>query len=275
MPERKTGTLDRRNVLKVLGVSGLAGLTGYAGAASGKQPQDPQPAQAADGDEDDDDEMFEQIPALDIPVIDAYYNGEKVWFIHTSASTQQMATQLQEMIHSPVLHVPALDDMVDLDALAPIYVFRNGIDRSNAEPWGGGPFGFQIDILDSVPGDEDYTPLRRPNVVTWNEDADPRILESVEELMEAEEAGDLSIQRMDVVVNAPVVDWPGGSLGGIHMNMGPSMMQDMCEMQNRSEMCDDHDKPGTSNSDNSSTASGINNGTSEGGGEKEGGSESE
>lgn len=254
MSEHETGTLDRRNVLQVLGVTSLAGLTGYAGAANGERPQDPQPAQAADeDDEDDDDEMFERIPAIDIPVIDGYSNGEKVWFIHTSASTQQMATRLQEMIHSPVLHVPKLDDLVNTDALADIYVFKNGVDRSDVEPWGGGPFGFQIDILDSVPGDEDYTPLRQPNVVMWNEDADSRILKSVDELMKAKEAGELTIQQTDVVVNAPVVDWPGGSLGGLHMSMGPSMMQQM------SEMCDMHDGSGMSGMDNSSAGSGMNN----------------
>ena len=219
MSKYEIGTVDRRNVLKVLGVSSLAGLTGYAETAHGERPQTPKTAQAADeDDEESDDELFEQIPAIDIPVIDAYYNCETVWFIHTSASTQQMATRLQEMIHSPVLHVPTLDDIVDIEALADIYVFKNGVDRSDVAPWGGGPFGFQIDILDSVPGDEDYTPLRRPNVVSWNEDADPRILKSVDDLMQVKEAGELSIKQTDVVVNAPLVDWPDGSLGGLHMS---------------------------------------------------------
>jgi hypothetical protein len=237
MSDHKSGMLDRRNVLKVLGISSLTGVTGVAGAAPGDQPQDSQSAETADNDDEDDrDEnaMFEQIPALDLPVIDAYYNGEKVWFIHTSASTQQMATRLQEMIRSPVLHVPKLDDIVDTDALADIYVFKNGVDRSDAEPWGGGPFGFQIDILDAVPGDEDYTPLRQPNVVTWKEGAEPRVLTSVDELMAAKEAGKVTIKQTDVVVNAPVVDWPGGSLGGLHMSMGPAMMQQMCDMHGES-----------------------------------------
>lgn len=43
----------------------------------------------------------------------------------------------------------------------------------------------------------------------WHEDADPRILRSVNELMAARDAGELSIKPTDVVVTAPVVSWPG------------------------------------------------------------------
>lgn len=219
MSKEWLGPIDRRNAMKILGVSGLVGVTGYVGGSA-----------TAQGHEDDGDEgesMFEQIPAIALPVIDAYYNGEKVWFLHTSASTQEMADRLAEMINAPVLHVPTLAEIVTLDELGPIYVFRNGVDRSEAEPWGGGPFGFQIDIFDSVPGDEAYTPLRRPHIVTWADDASPRILKSVEELRDAEDAGEVTIEPTDVVVNAPVVDWPDGSLGTLHMTMGHGDMQGM------------------------------------------------
>jgi len=92
-------------------------------------------------------------------------------------------------------------------------MFKNGIDRSDAEPWGGGPFGFQIDILDSVPDDQAYTPLRRPHVVSWMEDADARVLKSVEKPMAARDAGELEITPTDVVVTAPVVSWPDDPFG--------------------------------------------------------------
>lgn len=94
-------------------------------------------------------------------------------------------------------------------AAGAIYVFKNGVDRSDAQPWGGGPFGYQIDILDSVPDDQAYTPLRNPHIVTWTEDADPRVLTSVEELMTACSSGKLEITTTDVVVTAPIVSWPG------------------------------------------------------------------
>lgn len=197
-------TIDRRTVMQILGVTGAVGLTGFTGAADGTRDRGAQPSQGSD-----EDHYFENHPEVEIPVIDGYHDGEKVWFIHTSASTQTMAERLTEMIDYPTLHVPKLDEIVDIDVLADIYVFENGVDRSGANPWGGGPFDFQIDILDSVPDDQAYTPLRRPHLVSWCDDADPRILTSVDELMAARNAGKLKITPTDVVVTAPVVSWPG------------------------------------------------------------------
>ncbi|MBW3550970.1 MAG: hypothetical protein KY442_09185, partial [Proteobacteria bacterium] len=56
--------------------------------------------------------------------------------------------------------LPALADTPD-DLLAGVYVFENGVE-------GHGPFGFQPDVFDSVPGEEDYSPLRRIYLVQWN-----------------------------------------------------------------------------------------------------------
>lgn len=42
-------------------------------------------------------------------------------------------------------------------------------------------------------------------VLSWNHDATPRILRSEEEILEAERAGELTIQRTSVIVNAPIV----------------------------------------------------------------------
>jgi len=201
-------SIDRRTALKALSVTGAIGLAGCTGNLTGTQnTETPSPSDTTET------QGFEDDPRIEIPVIDAYHNGEKVWFIHTSASTEKMAERLTEMINYPTLHVPKLDEIVDLNALGAIYVFKNGIDRSDAEPWGGGPFGFQIDILDSVPDDQAYTPLRRPHVVSWTEDADARVLRSVEELMAARDAGELEITPTDVVVTAPVVSWPGDPFG--------------------------------------------------------------
>jgi hypothetical protein len=63
-------------------------------------------------------------------------------------------------------------------------------------------------MLNAVPGDSNYTPLRNPHLVTWNQDANIRILESEEELLKAEKNGELTIKKTDVIVNAPVVRWP-------------------------------------------------------------------
>lgn len=197
----------RRAVLQFLGAAGLLGATGYAGAT---QDGDEDNTKASETKNNDSSLTFERVPAIDLPVIDAYYEGDVVWFIHTDVSAEDMADRLREMIDYPTYHTPALADAVDLDAAAPIYVFTNGVDRSDAEPWGGGPFGYQIDVLDTVPGDEGYTPVRNPKMVTWNDDADPEILTSVDEIQCAEDNCRLRVMETDVAVTAPVVNWPGG-----------------------------------------------------------------
>ena len=65
-----------------------------------------------------------------------------------------------------------------------------------------------------MPGDEDYTPVRTPCLVTWKETATPRILMSLAELLEAENNGELTIRPTNVIVNAPVVRWPTDYLSG-------------------------------------------------------------
>ena len=157
------------------------------------------PEQAAE------EEFYEKIP-----VIDAYYKGEKIWFIHTDVTSPEMAERLTAMVDYTTLYVPKHSEAVDTAKIAKLYVFTNGIDQSDAKPWGGGPFNYQIDIFDSIPGESEYTSIRNPNLVTWDEGATPRILKSEEELLEAEANGELIIKKTPVVVNVPVVRWPGG-----------------------------------------------------------------
>jgi len=141
---------------------------------------------------------------LTIPMIDGYYNGEKVYFIHTEISDKDIASMMTSMVNFPTLYVPDLDDTSPND-LGKVYIFTNGITGSG--PYGGGPFFFQIDIFDSVPGMDEYNQFRVPQLVTWNEDSNPILLTSIEDLFEAEANGELSIESTDFVVNAPMIVW--------------------------------------------------------------------
>ena len=141
---------------------------------------------------------------LTIPMIDGYYNGEKVYFIHTEISDKDIADMMSMMINFPTLHVPDLDEISPND-LGKVYIFTNGI--SGSGPYGGGPFFFQIDIFDSVPGMDEYNQFRVPQLVTWNENSNPILLTSIEDLFEAEVNGELSIESTDFVVNAPIIVW--------------------------------------------------------------------
>jgi len=161
----------------------------------------------------DDSSMMSSMPfnpevPITIPMIDGYYNDEKVFFIHTETSDQKMANMMSMMVNFPTIYVSDLENIPEED-LGKFYVFTNGIPGTG--PYGGGPFMFQIDIFDSVPGQDGYSEFKIPQLVTWNENSTPRLLTSVDELLQAETNGELSIQPADFVVNLPMLIWDSGT----------------------------------------------------------------
>jgi len=141
---------------------------------------------------------------ITIPMIDGYYNGNKVYFVHTEVSDKDIADMMTMMVNFPTLYVSDLTN-ISTDDLDKVYIFTNGI--TGTGPYGGGPFFFQIDIFNAVPDQEGYSQFRTPYLVTWSENSSPRLLTSVEELLESEANGELSIEKTDLVVNAPMIVW--------------------------------------------------------------------
>lgn len=137
-----------------------------------------------------------------VPPVKGYTEGMEIKFIHTEASDSKVAKLLTEMMGSPVLVVPELAKAPE-PILANVYVFKNGVK-------GSGPFGFQPDVFDNPPGMDGYRPLRSLNIVTWKNENAARELRSAAEVMTAEKAGEITIERPGVVVNMPLLTWPGG-----------------------------------------------------------------
>lgn len=137
-----------------------------------------------------------------LPPVKGLYAHEQILFVHSEASTEEIAKVLTDMMGSPVLVVPELAE-VPPEALGDVYVFRNGVR-------GDGPLGHQLDVFDSSPEDPEYTPLRAVSFVTWRDEASARTLGSAQEVLAAREEGDVRIEVTDVVVNMPFLRWPGG-----------------------------------------------------------------
>jgi hypothetical protein len=76
--------------------------------------------------------------------------------------------------------------------VAPIWAFTNGA-------------GGQHNIIDTVPGRRDYTPLWAVRLVTWKDGQTARVLRSAAAVRRALAAGQVSIKAMPVVVNCPVL----------------------------------------------------------------------
>lgn len=153
----------------------------------------------------DDMAGMDDMPHTDVrlPPVQGFYEGEEIFFAHPEASDPEVADRLTGMMAgSPVLVVPELAD-APADAVDDIYVFTNGVE-------GMGPFGFQPDVFPSAPGDEDYSPLRRVLLVSWQDEGEARELTSADEVVAAEEAGELDVETTGTVVNMPFLTWPDG-----------------------------------------------------------------
>jgi hypothetical protein len=137
-----------------------------------------------------------------VPPVKAFTEGTEIKFIHTEASDPKVAELLTEMMGSPVLTVPSLAKAPEA-MLADVYVFKNGVK-------GRGPFGFQPDVFDNPPGTDGYRPLRSVLIVTWKNENAARELRSAAEVKEAANRGEVTIEKTGVVVNMPLLTWPGG-----------------------------------------------------------------
>lgn len=138
----------------------------------------------------------------ELPAGRGYAEGKEIYFIHTETSDAGVAEKLTGMMKSPVIYVPSLVNVPE-ESLANVYPFANGIK-------GTGPFGFQPDVFDNPPGTGGYTPLRRMNIVTWVDETKARELKSAAEVLDAEKAGELTIEQPGIVINMPFVVWDGG-----------------------------------------------------------------
>lgn len=138
-----------------------------------------------------------------IPYTAGYTEGKRISFIHPEVSDAKVADVLTEMLNSPVIVVPSLAQAPD-SMRANVYVFTNGVKK------GEGPFKFQADVFDRPPGTDGYSPLRALNLVAWKDERNARELRSAAEVKAAEAAGEITIQRPGVVVNMPLLTWPGG-----------------------------------------------------------------
>lgn len=76
--------------------------------------------------------------------------------------------------------------------VAPIWVVTNGPDG-------------QRNIIDTVPGRKDYTPLWAVRMVTWKGGSSARVLRSAAAVRSAQRSGDVSVTSAPIVVNCPVL----------------------------------------------------------------------
>jgi hypothetical protein len=103
------------------------------------------------------------------PVVHGYYEGKSVSYFD----------------FGPIKLKPG-------NKLAPIWTFTNGV-------------AGQRNVIDTVPGEKDYSPLWAVSKVTWAQGKTPRVLKSADEVKAAAAAGEVTIAKTGIVVNCPVL----------------------------------------------------------------------
>lgn len=159
--------------------------------------------------------LGDQKVAVDIPLQKAYENGSEIYFIVTDASDKHTADMFTNITGFKVNFAPLLAKTPE-SARSQAYVFENGMQ-------GDGPLGFQTIITNANPEEKEYSPLYQLNFVKWkNADGDSitsapisnisRELRSVQEIIDANQSGQISINQTNIIMDFPAVKWNGGSL---------------------------------------------------------------
>jgi len=144
------------------------------------------------------------VPAT-IPMHQGFFNGESVYFMITDASDSKHAETITENQGWKVELAPLLANAPDA-ALSTTYMFKNGVESD-------GVHGFQGEVFTSTPAQPDiYSALTSHIHVMWNDDATPSVLTSEEEILSAEEAGSVTLEPLNVVINMPQIVWPDGQM---------------------------------------------------------------
>lgn len=119
-------------------------------------------------------------------------DGQPAYFIRTDASDETFAKS-EKLVHVPLM---AKATSVAKGA-ADLFLFTNGL-------------ADQPTVLSTAPNKPDYTPAFVINRVTFTGQAER--LNSAAEVAAAVGAGRARTERTNIVVNYPVVKWPGGEM---------------------------------------------------------------
>ncbi|CAA9560837.1 MAG: hypothetical protein AVDCRST_MAG59-2572 [uncultured Thermomicrobiales bacterium] len=120
------------------------------------------------------------------------FDGGDVWFIRTDASDPGFAEQ------EGLVYVPLLRNALEAEgSFAALYRVADGVDG-------------QRPVLSATPAQEGYSPAFRLHDVAFA--GEPELLDSVAAIEEAAAAGRVTVTPLDIVVNHPLVIWPGGGL---------------------------------------------------------------
>ena len=152
------------------------------------------------------------VPAV-IPMHEGMYNGKSLLYVITDVNDADYASAISKVQGWDINTAPGLDSSaIPEDALKEVYVFRNGVK-------GDGLYGYQLEVFSSTPVDSAYSALTRVVEVSWRPGQNWIILDSVEDITRAEEAGRIVFATSDndddddnvIIANIHQIVWPSSS----------------------------------------------------------------
>ncbi|MEK6865440.1 MAG: hypothetical protein AABX06_03090, partial [Thermoproteota archaeon] len=143
--------------------------------------------------------------AATIPMHEGFYDGNSTFYIITDSSQKEYAEMITKKQGWKVEVAPPIEKTPE-DTLQKIFVFKNGVK-------GDGIYRHQKEIFSSTPSQElEYSALNSVIEVTWKKGQNAKILESSEEVINAEEDGRVEFNKTGIVINAPQIIWPDGQM---------------------------------------------------------------
>ncbi|MFQ5572888.1 MAG: hypothetical protein ACE5EJ_01410 [Nitrosopumilaceae archaeon] len=144
------------------------------------------------------------VPAT-IPLHIGTYDGDPVYYIATDTNDETHAELITEKQNWKVELAPPLSEVPE-ESLGVIYMFKDGIK-------GKGIHGFQDDVFSNTPSQTDeYSALRLVTNVSWKLGQNPEILDSVDAILNASDAGRIELETTEVIINVPQIVWPEGQM---------------------------------------------------------------
>ena len=143
--------------------------------------------------------------AASIPMHEGFYDGKSVFYIITDSSQKEYAEMITKKQNWKVEVAPEIKKISE-NTLQTIFVFKNGVN-------GDGIYGRQKEVFSSTPSQvQKYSALNSVIEVTWKKGQNASILESYEDVINAEKNGRVEFNKTGIVINTPQIIWPNGQM---------------------------------------------------------------
>ncbi len=125
-------------------------------------------------------------------------DGTTIYYIVTDATPKGPAEMMG------VVNSPTSAKLIANSAAVDLYQFMDGIK-------GSGPLGFQPGIASAALGDENYSPMWRIFIISWNEPEKALVLETKSDIDQFQSEGQISVSlarpmNSEHIVNCPFID---------------------------------------------------------------------